>query len=46
MAKRPSVKEILEAARKGGAAQPADESSAVPEEVAGAEQVDDTVAAE
>jgi cytochrome b6-f complex iron-sulfur subunit len=41
MAKRPSVKEILEAARKGGAAQPADESSAVPEEVAGAEQVDD-----
>ena len=27
MAKRPSVKEILEAARKGGPAKPADESA-------------------
>ncbi len=31
MAKRPSVKEILEAARKGGAAQPTEEAAATPE---------------
>jgi cytochrome b6-f complex iron-sulfur subunit len=34
MAKRPSVKEILEAARKGGAARPADEAAASPGEAA------------
>jgi cytochrome b6-f complex iron-sulfur subunit len=32
MAKRPSVKEILEAARKGGAAKPADEAAGAAEE--------------
>ena len=42
MAKRPSVKEILEAARKGGAAKPADETSAFQEEVAATELVEDT----
>ncbi len=36
MAKRPSVKEILEAARKGGAAKPAEESAPAAEEVADA----------
>ena len=49
MAKRPSVKEILEAARKGGAAKPADEPSTVQEEVAGTEQIEaagDAAAAE
>jgi cytochrome b6-f complex iron-sulfur subunit len=46
MAKRPSVKEILEAARKGGPAQPADESAAGAEEAAAAEPVEDVAAAE
>ena len=41
MAKRPSVKEILEAARKGGAAKPAEESTAGAEEGAGAASVED-----
>ncbi len=35
MAKRPSVKEILEAARKGGAAKPADETAPAAEAVCG-----------
>ena len=46
MAKRPSVKEILEAARKGGPAKPADESSPGAEEAAGAEPVEELTAAE
>jgi cytochrome b6-f complex iron-sulfur subunit len=41
MAKRPSVKEILEAARKGGPAKPADESSTVSEEAASAGVVEE-----
>lgn len=44
MAKRPSTKEILEAARKGGAAKPAEEAEAAPEPVA--EAVPEPVAAE
>jgi cytochrome b6-f complex iron-sulfur subunit len=39
MAKRPSVKEILEAARKGGAAKPADESAPAVAETAPVEDV-------
>jgi cytochrome b6-f complex iron-sulfur subunit len=45
MAKRPSVKEILEAARKGGPAKPADESAAPiePETAAAPEVANDSV---
>jgi cytochrome b6-f complex iron-sulfur subunit len=49
MAKRPSVKEILEAARKGGAAKPAEEAAAAPEPEAAepvAEAAPEPVAAE
>jgi len=38
MAKRPSIKEILEQARKGGPAKPVEAGSAAPEEEAGAEE--------
>jgi len=44
MAKRPSVKEILEAARKGGAAKPAEPSLLAPEEVADVGPVEDAQA--